>query len=127
MQMGSVGVRLICLVGAGFHKVVRMRVVAPTPVTERSMGREVSSIPAHYPPGSAASSAANARRAGEAAQQSPPAELPQEPRSMQPVPVRGHTGGPPACMLHSSAQRVRRSLQVALRGHLVTKDKRIAG
>ncbi len=75
-----------------------MRVVAPTPATERSMAREVSSIPAHYPPGSAASTAAYARRPADAAQQSPAAELPQEPRSMQPMPVSRH----PARLLFSS-------------------------
>ncbi|BDA49172.1 probable disheveled-associated activator of morphogenesis 1 at N-terminal half [Coccomyxa sp. Obi] len=65
--------------GSGLHKVIRMRVVAPTPVTERSLRREVSSIPAYYPPGSATSTAAYPRPATSAAHQSPPAELPQEP------------------------------------------------
>ncbi|CAL8464050.1 g3585 [Coccomyxa elongata] len=65
--------------GSGFHKVIRMRVVAPMPVTERSLGREASGIPAHYPPGSATSTAAFPGPARSVAAQSPPAELPQEP------------------------------------------------
>lgn len=64
---------------AGLHKVIRMRVVAPMPVTERSLGREVSGIPAHYPPGSATSTAAFPGPARSVTAQSPPAELPQEP------------------------------------------------
>lgn len=65
-----------------------MRVVAPTPVTERSAGKEVASIAACYQPGSVASTAAASRLAADAAQQSPPAELPQEPSMHAAEPVR---------------------------------------
>lgn len=72
---------------SGIHKVLRLRVVAPT--QDRSMAGAPSSIPAHYPTTSSASTVASSRMTQTEGQQIPPVEWqPQNPAMLQVASIR---------------------------------------